>query len=115
MTLPHYTTKDYQVMTYVMLPFTMVLNSFIFGKLYYTNWQVFVLASLITCTAACIDFILCGFVAVTLKNRFPREQELPTRLTLMILTFLMITFLFLYSLFHGYEAIGFYGYTFNEV
>jgi LytS/YehU family sensor histidine kinase len=27
----------------------------------------------------------------------------------------MITWLFLYSLFHGYEAIGFFGYTFNEI
>jgi two-component system, LytTR family, sensor kinase len=114
MKLPQYTSKDYVVMMWVMLPFVVVLNSFIFGKLYYTNWQVSVLASLITAAGCIIDFIVCGYVAVALKNRFPQEHQLGRRLTLMILTFLMITGLFLYSLFQGYEAIGFYGYTFNE-
>src|SRR5688572_17770076 len=106
MKLPQYTTKDYVVLMWVLLPFDVALNSFIFGKLYYTNWQVFVLATLITGVACVADFILCGFVAVTLKKRFPFENQLGRRLSLMILIFLMITGLFLYSLFRGYEAIG---------
>lgn len=114
MKLPQYTSKDYVVLMWVLLPFDVALNSFIFGKLYYTNWQVVVFASLITGVACVIDFILCGFIAVTLKKRFPLENQLGRRLSLMIVVFLMITGLFLYSLFRGYEAIGFYGYTFNE-
>ena len=114
MKLPRYTTKDYTVMMYTMLPFVVVLNSFIFGKLYYTNIGVFIFATLITGVAGIIDFIICGFVAVTLKKRFPTEEELGKRLGFMILLFLMITGLFLYSLFRGYEAIGFYNYKFNE-
>jgi hypothetical protein len=114
MKLPHYTSKDYQVMAWVMLPFTLVLNSFIFGKLYFTNWEIFILASLITAVAGVFDFILCGYIAVALKNRFPGENHIGRRMTFMILIFLMITWLFLFSVFHGYEAIGFYDYTFNE-
>jgi sensor histidine kinase YesM len=101
-------------MAYIVLPFIVVLNSFIFGKLYFTNWQLFLLATLITGIAGVIDFILCGYIAVALKNRFPAENQVGRRMTLMILTFLLITWLFLYSLFHGYETIGFFGYTFNE-
>lgn len=97
-----------------MLPFVTVLNSFLFGKLYFTNWQVYVLSTIITGLASVVDFILCGFVAVALKNRFPDENQLGIRLSLMIMTFLMITVLFLYSLFYGYEAIGFYNYVFKE-
>ncbi|HKH60574.1 MAG TPA: histidine kinase [Flavitalea sp.] len=114
MKLPRYTSKDYVVLAWVLLPFDVSLNSFIFGKLYYTNWQIFLLATLITGIACVIDFILCGFVAVTLKKRFPLESQLGMRLSLMILMFLMITGLFLYSLFRGYETVGFYDYTFNE-
>jgi sensor histidine kinase YesM len=114
MKLPKYTSKDYVVLMWILLPFDVALNSFIFGKLYYSNWQLFVFATLITGVACVVDFILCGFVAVTLKRRFPFEHQLGKRLSLMIVIFLMITGLFLYSLFRGYETVGFYDYSFNE-
>ena len=114
MKLPRYTSKDYVVLMWILVPFDVALNSFIFSKVYFTNWQVFVLATMITGAACVIDFIVCGFVAVTLKKRFPRENQLGTRFSLMILTFIMITGLFLYSLFKGYEAIEFLNYRFNE-
>lgn len=99
---------------WVLLPFVIALNSVIFGKLYFTSWEVFGLATLLTGIAGAIDFVLCGFIAVTLKKRFPTEDRLGTRLSLMIVMFLMVTGLFLYALFRGYEFAGFYGYTFNE-
>jgi two-component system LytT family sensor kinase len=85
MKLPQYTTKDYVVLAWILLPFDAALNSFIFGKLYYNNWQVLVLATLITGIACVVDFIFCGFVAVALKKRFPYENQLGKRLSLMIL------------------------------
>ena len=114
MRLPRYTTKDYMVLLWVILPFSIVLNTLIFGKLYFSAWYIFALATLISGVAFCIDFIICGAVAVALKSRFPLEKQLAKRLTLMIFTFLIITGLFLYSIFKGYEAIGFYGYTFSD-
>ena len=101
-------------MILVMIPFTILLNTTLFGNLYYSKPEVFVLASLITGTGACIDFIICGYIAVTLKQRFPKEGQVALRLTLMILSFFLITGLFLYSIFRGYETISFYGYRFNE-
>lgn len=114
MELPKYTSKDYQVLLWVMVPFAIILNTLLFGKLYYSGWSIFLLATSITCFACAIDFIVCGYVAVALKSRFPLEKQLMKRLSLMIITFLIITGLFLFSLFRGYEAIGFFGYTFNE-
>lgn len=114
MRLPKYTSKDYMVLLWVILPFSIVLNALIFGKLYFSTWYIFALATLISGVAFAIDFIICGFVAVTLKSRFPKEKDLARRLTLMIFTFLIITGLFLFSMFKGYEAIGFFGYTFND-
>lgn len=114
MKLPKYTTRDYLVLLWVILPITMVLNSIIFGKLYLSSITIFALATVISAIAFCIEFVICGFVAVALKSRFPHEKQLTKRLTLMIVTFLIITGLFLFSMFKGYEFIGFYGYTFND-
>lgn len=114
MKLPRYTRKDYLVLLWVILPFTIVLNTLIFGKLYFSAWYIFALATLISGVAFSLDFLICGFIAVALKSRFPREKHLTLRLSLMIVTFLIITGLFLFSLFRGYEAFGFFGYTFND-
>lgn len=114
MELPRYTSKDYQVLLWVMLPFAVILNVFLFGKQYFSGWGIFLSATLITMAAGAVDFIVCGYIAVALKARFPREKQLAKRLTFMIVIFLIITGLFLFFLFRGYEAINFYGYTFNE-
>lgn len=114
MKLPKYTTRDYMVLLWVIIPITVVLNSIIFGRLYVSSIEIFVLATVISAIAFCIEFVICGFVAVALKSRFPLERQVSKRLTLMIFTFLIITGLFLFSMFKGYESIGFYGYTFND-
>jgi two-component system, LytTR family, sensor kinase len=114
MELPKYTTKDYTVLLWVILPFSIALNSLIFGALYYSKWYIFVLATIVSGIAFSIDFVICGTIAVALKSRFPTEKQMAMRLTFMIITFLIITGLFLFSLFRGYEAMNFFGYTFNE-
>jgi two-component system LytT family sensor kinase len=114
MKLPRYTSKDYEVLLWIMMPFAMVINTLIFGRMYYSSWPIFLIATFITGIGCAIDFILCGYVAVAMKARFPSEKQLTRRLTFMILIFLTLTGLFLYSLFQGYESIGFYGYRFNE-
>jgi two-component system, LytTR family, sensor kinase len=112
--LPRYTSKDYFIMVWVMVPFTIVVNTFVFGIKYFSDFGLFLSATLITIVAVCIDFILCGAVAVTMKNRFPADAQVVKRLAFMIVIFLIISGLFLYFLFSGYEAINFYGYTFNK-
>ncbi|MBL0359327.1 MAG: histidine kinase [Chitinophagaceae bacterium] len=112
--LPQYNGKDNFVMVVVMIPFAIIINSIIFGSAYFLNWKLFTLATPVTALAGSLDFILCGLVAVALKNRFPDEKQLMKRLCLMIFTFLIISGLYLYSLFRGYENIGFFNYRFNE-
>jgi len=114
MKLPRYTKKDYLVLLWVIFPFTIVLNTLIFGKLYFSTWDIFALATLTSGAAFALHFLVCGFIAVALKSRFPHEKLLILRLSLMIFTFLILTGLFLFSLLKGYEAINFYGYTFSD-
>ena len=112
--LPQYTSKDYRIMLITMLPFTVVLNILIFGKQYFSSWGLFILATVITAAATCIDFILCGGVAVILKKRLPLDSQVKKRLTIMIIIFLIMSGLFLYFLFSGYALIRFYNYSFNQ-
>lgn len=112
--LPQYTGRDNQIMLLITIPFAIGLNSAIFGKIYFADWRVFISATLISSVAFCLDFILCGLVAMLLKKRFPSEKDTGKKLTIMILTFWLITGLFLYSLFRGYELFHFFGYVFQE-
>ncbi len=112
--LPRYTSKDYRVLGFVILPLTLIINSLIFGWDYFSRWDVFLFSTLVTALLFSVDFILCGAVAVLMKKRYPRETQVERRLTYMIFFFIMITGLFLVTLFKGYELIPFLGYSFNE-
>lgn len=112
--LPRYTSKDYLVLGVVLLPITLIINSVIFAGDYFSGWTAFLLPTLITAIAFAVDFTICGYVAVMLKKRFPEEDQVSKRLTLMILSFFIITGVFLFSLFRGYEAIPMLDYSFNN-
>ncbi len=112
--LPQYSGKDYLVLTVFLIPFTLVMNSVIFGMRIFSDPIFLLKATLITGVAFCIDFICCGAVAVLLKKRFPKDEQTGERMGYMILVFLLMTGLFLMLLFRGYELIDFYGYKYNE-
>ncbi|MEO6611600.1 MAG: histidine kinase [Chitinophagaceae bacterium] len=112
--LPRYTSKDYLVLAVVLLPITLLMNGIIFGPRYLSGWQEFLFTSVVSALAFSIHFTICGWIAVQLKKRFPRENEVSKRLALMIATFILLTGLFLLILFKGYERIAFLDYTFNS-
>ena len=112
--LPRYTSKDYLVLSTVLFPITVGMNLVIFGRHYFTDWTIFLFATPVTAILFSIDFILCSTVAVIMKRRFPHESEMGTRLGLMILSFLILSGIFLVILFKGYETIPFLHYTFES-
>mgnify|MGYP001547755050 FL=1 len=77
-------------MLWTMIPFSVALNLLIFGKPYFSSTGLFISATIITAVAVCIDFTLCGGIAVILKQRFPFDSEVRKRLALMIIIFLVI-------------------------
>ncbi len=112
--LPYYSSKDYLVLGLVLLPVTLIINSTILGTGYFSSVSLFVLATILSGLAFTFYFMLCGKVAVLLKNRFPNEEQTGLKLSLMIASFLVMTGLFLLMLFKGYERIPFFNYRFNE-
>ena len=112
--LPEYSGKDYLVLAIIVLPLTILINAVIFGVKYFSGVKIFLLATALTAISFSLYFTLCGTVAVLMKNRFPKEEQTGLKLTIMILTFVTMTGLFLLLLFRGYENIRFFNYRFNE-
>lgn len=112
--LPYYSSKDYQVLAYLILPFTLIMNTVIFGVRYFGEWKLFLTVTIITGVAFSVFFTLCGYIAVSLKKRFPNESHTGVKFGLMIGSFITMTGLFLLLLFSGYEKLTFLNYRFNE-
>lgn len=113
-TLPQYSGKDYLVLAITVVPFTLAINAAVFGSRYFTQTLLFLTATLITSLLLSLDFIICGFIAVTLKYRLPLEEQTNRRLLYMIVCFVILSGIFLMSVFQGYEWLPFLRYTFNE-
>lgn len=112
--LPYYSSKDYRVLAILILPFTLIMNTVIFGMRYFSEWKLFLVSTIFTAIAFSLFFTLCGYVAVTLKKRFPHESTTGLKFGLMIGSFIIMTGLFLLLLFSGYEKLPFLNYRFNE-
>lgn len=114
MKLPQYSGKDYAIMVWTITPFTIILNSIIFGKRYFTEWQVFAVASLVAFLFLCLSFILYGGVAVAFRNRFPKDDQFMKRTMIIVGLFIIMTGLLILLLFTIYESIGPLNFTFRE-
>lgn len=112
--LPRYTGKDYLVLAFIIVPYTLMMNTIIFGLKFYSGINYFLAATVITGVSFSIFFTLCGGVAVLLKKRFPAEPQVPKRLAIMIFTFLCMSGLFLLLLFKLYVNIDYFSYKLNE-
>jgi sensor histidine kinase YesM len=111
---PKYTGKDVPVLVSTMLPLAVLINYFLFGKRYFTEGKVFVLATLLTFAIFAGAFMVYGMVAISLRNRLPEDWQTPKRLTMAIALFLLMSAVLLSVLFRGYEWVGFLGYEFKE-
>lgn len=112
--LPQYSGKDHLVLAIIVMPLTLLINSVIFGYQYYSSFSRFLSATAITGISFSLYFSFCGWVAVQMKRRFPYDSQTALKLSLMILTFVITTGLFLLLLFQGYESIPGFDYQFNE-
>lgn len=112
--LPQYNGKDNLVMLLILLPYTLVINGIMFGRYYTSSMQVFLLTTFLTALASVVHFVICGMIAVALRNRFPLASTVMKRLSVMIGVFLILSGLYLFFLFHAYEKIPWIEYSFNE-
>lgn len=111
--LPQYNGKDNLIMLLICPVFGIGFNIINLGTAYFHSFWVFLIATALAFAGFCIFFIICGATAVFFKSRYPAENHMATRLSLMISVFLVMTGLFLAALLQLYEAIPFLGYSYD--
>ena len=91
MILPRYTRKDGLIMITMLTPVTIVMNLFLFGHRYFAEWPVFIWGSIVTFVIHAISWQFHTAVAVILRNRFPEDSQMFTRIPLAIGVFILMT------------------------
>ncbi|UYQ92605.1 histidine kinase [Chitinophaga horti] len=113
-TLPQYTRRDLLIFCGMMPVMITVLNSVMFDVRFFTDWRIFVWSSLIMSVLISILWIGLTWIAVTLRDRFPRHDQLMKRLSIAIFLFIICTALVITLMFWGYDRFGLFGYRMNE-
>ena len=107
-TLSH-NSKERLIGILIIPPVAIVINYFVFGAVYFSNWKYFFVPTLITITVVLIIYILCSMVATILLNRFPKYSQAFKRIGLELLCFIAIMVAAVTVLFYGYDYIGIQG------
>ncbi len=104
--LPHYTNKDLAILLWTISPFTLILNSIIFGSDYFAGPGFFLLATFITFLVLAFSFLSYGNAAVVVRDRFPGDSMFLRRAMILISLFLLMSALLLVALFSIFAALG---------
>lgn len=107
LSIPNWKSRGTRFMILSIVPTVMLLNYLLFGNRYFSEWRVFLLATLV--------LFLCSFTAhqlyITiisrLRERFPDERRAATRISLSIGCFVLLSGLLLLVLFRVYSATHF--------
>src|SRR5262245_36086607 len=100
--LPEYNGQEKKILPLLAIPLSFVLNAIYFSKAYFSSIPFFAITTTVTFLELCLDFIICGFLALLIQKRFPNEDELIPKLGFMISTFILVSVLMKYFLFKLY-------------
>ena len=111
--IPKYTSKDAPIALGSMLILTLIINYIIFDG-YFSVLPIFFLATAVTFAVLIPVFFLYGLVAISLRNRFPADEETIIRITICICVFLLMSAVIIALILIAYEGTGFLNYRFSE-
>lgn len=112
--IPHFTSKDVPIMVGSVLPLTVLINFFLFSNRYFNEAPVFCWATVVTAAFLSSMYMICGAVAVSLRNRFPNDLESMKRLIVSVILFVVISGVFLSIVLRAYDLFHFLSYEFHE-
>jgi sensor histidine kinase YesM len=112
--IPKFHTKDYTVLVASMLPISIVVNYFLFGNAYFSSAGQFTVTTLVTFAYFGAAFLTYGFVAISLRNRFPNDSQLVKRLSICLGIFFLMSAVYISLLLLAYDYVHFYRYGYNE-
>ena len=105
MKLPQYTQKDARIIAVVMPIMVFIVNSILLGQGYFSGLLVFFTATIIAGIILTVSWQVLTAIAVTLRNRFPKDVDLVKRLSIALLLFIIITALTFSCIFWIFERL----------
>jgi len=105
MKLPQYTQKDARIIAVVMPIMVFIVNSILLGQGYFSGLLVFFTATIIAGIILTASWQVLTAIAVTLRNRFPKDVDLVKRLSIALLLFIIITALTFSCIFWVFERL----------
>ena len=105
MKLPQYTQKDARIIAAVMPVMVFIVNSILLGQGYFSGLLVFFTATIIAGIILTASWQVLTAIAVTLRNRFPKDVDLVKRLSIALLLFIIITALTFSCIFWVFERL----------
>jgi LytS/YehU family sensor histidine kinase len=105
MKLPQYTQKDARIIAVVMPIMVFIVNSILLGQGYFSGLLVFFAATIIAGIILTASWQILTAIAVTLRNRFPKDVDLVKRLSIALLLFIIITALTFSCIFWVFERL----------
>jgi two-component system, LytTR family, sensor kinase len=111
---PKYHSKDLAVLAASLLPGAVILNYFLYGTAIFDSVEKFAFLLIVTFLYISVMFACCGWVAITLRNRFPADSDLPRRILICLGIFYLMSAAFISILLLAYDATGFFGYNYRE-
>lgn len=109
MKLPQYTKNDLLIMTVVLVPWTIFMNLVLLGGAYFTSVLGFVAATLITFAFQSVSWHIHTWIAITLRDRFPKESHNISRLWFSVFLYILVTSLFITLIYWLYDITDFLG------
>jgi len=93
---------------------SILLNYFLFGNRYFHNTGMLIFATLVTFIILALSFLTYGFVAISLRNRFPYGRQTIKRMTICLTIFFLMSALYISLILTIYDNLHFYGYQYSE-
>jgi two-component system, LytTR family, sensor kinase len=112
--IPKFHTKDFTVLVGSMLPMGVLLNYFLYDKVYFSSTSQFITTTVVTFIYLGAAFLTYGFVAISLRNRFPHDNQLFKRLAICLSIFFLMSAVYISLLLLAYDYVHFYGYEYLD-
>ena len=109
MKLSRYKKNDLLIMVVVLIPWTIFLNLLLLGVPYFFSISGFAAATIYTFTLHAFAWQIQSWIAVTLRDRFPREQHNNVRLWFTVFLYMLITCLSVTLIYWLYDITNFLG------
>jgi sensor histidine kinase YesM len=100
-----YSSKEQQIFLWVIIPYLLAMNSLLFGSCMFSSASAFLLSILVSTAYLFVHYSLCGIVAVLIQRRFPSNQDVFRRISVMLPVFYMMNILMVTGIYGIYGKL----------